>query len=347
MHRRGLLLARLSRSAWLALAGVLTACSGAPQWVAVAGTGDGIVVYDAALRSADTLPVAGPGAITAVQFAPDGTSLYVTTAHGAGSRLQRLRRSDGVLLGEMAFPGRSLTGLFVSPDARSVLVVAARAAAGRPDSAALLLVRPDLDAVGAELAVCEGEARGIAVFAPSERLFALCNGDTVTEVDLTLRVTVRTAAITGAPSCDASDLAFSANGTLLFVLCPTTGQVRYVDRRTLAVLDSIAIGAGPIRLVRTPGGRRALFPCAQGGEVIAADLRARRITARVETAFVPRDVAVGIDGRTTYVVGGEPGVVAVASLTTGRVTAQVAGGTALAHVAVWPSGATPVMRWTR
>ena len=335
MIRRGLGLAAL---------GLLAACSPAPRWVAVAGDGAAtILLYTADLSRADTLSLQAAidtsETVRDVAFAPDGASLWVSVASDSAGALLRVRRQDGRAVERMPLAGVP-TVVRVLPDARAVLV----AVAGEPRGAVHFL--PTTSAGDPlRLAVCDGEVRDVAPLDALNRLYVICEGDAVAEIDTQLRIVIRTvplAAEAETRTCGAGAAGRSANGTVIFVLCEATGRLLYLDRVRLLPLDSVELGAGARGMVQTPGWREALVVRPAEGSLLIVDLGRRKVRAQVEMPG-PTIPTASSDGRWAY--GVSEGALFRLDVGSAVVETAVEVPDWAARVAVWPGYRSPVMRW--
>ena len=335
MIRRGLGLAAL---------GLLTACSPAPRWVAVAGDGAAtILLFSADLSHADTISLQSAldttETVRDVAFAPDGASLWVTVASDSAGALLRVRREDGRAVERLPLAGVP-TVVSVLPDARAVLA----AVAGEPRGVVHFIPTTSADDP-VRLAVCGGEVRDVVPLDALNRLYVICEGDTVAEVDTELRITIRTvplAADAETGACGAGAGGRSANGTVIFVLCEATGRLLYLDRVRLSPLGSVELGAGVRGMVQTPGWSEALIVRPAGDRLLVVDLGRRRVRAEIEMPHPTPPSASG-DGRWAYGVGNG----ALFRLDVGRAAVETTVEVPdwAARVAVWPGYRSPVMRW--
>jgi hypothetical protein len=339
---------------------LLAGCSPAPQWVAVAG-GDGaaLLLFSPDLSRTDTIPLHGelrPGELVLDHgFAADGNSLFVLLSHadgalGGGALLRVPRAGGGSAQRELLTSGTP-RALAVLPTGREVLVAATME---RDSLTADLLqfVPVDGTARGARVPVCPGELRGTVPFDVLHELYVVCAGDAVAEVDTELRVAVRTVDLPGTGQeaaearCDPTAVGLSANGTLVFVLCRSSGQLLYLDRVRLTVLDSVEVGSGGTALALTPGRDRGLIARTGHDELLIVDFRRRAVTHRVELA-APRDPVVSSDGKWAYVLGGSSEAPSLhrLELRRGEADAQAMLPPGAGGVDVWPGHKSPVMRW--
>ncbi len=341
MIRRGLGLAAL---------GLLTACSPGPRWVAVAGDGAAtILLYSADLSRADTISLQSAldtgETVRDVAFAPDGASLWVTVASDSDAALLRVRREDGRTPERIPLGGIP-TVVSVLSDARAVLaaVVPAGEAGGEPRGV-LHFIPTAGPGDPLPLVVCDGEVRDIVLLGALGRLYAICDGDAVAEVDVELRRTIRTVPLpvpAGTAACGAGAGGRSANGTVIFVLCEATGQLLYLDRVRLSPLDSVELGAGVRGLAQTPDWTEALVVRETEAGLLFVDLGRREVRAEVQAPH-PTVPTVSSDGRWAYGVGA--GVLFRLDVGSAVVETRVEAPEWARRVALWPGYRSPVMRW--
>jgi hypothetical protein len=193
--------------------------------------------------------------------------------------------------------------------------------------------------------VCEGEVRDIVLLSALSRLYAICEGDAVAEVDTELRLAIRTVQLTvpgdSAP-CGAGSGGRSANGTVIFVLCEATGRLLYLDRVRLTPLDSVALGPGVRGMVQTPGWREAITVRPAENRLLVVNLGQRRVRAEIALAH-PSAPTVSGDGRWAY--GVSEGKLYRVDVDNARVATRVDVPDWVELVALWPGYGSPVMRW--
>jgi hypothetical protein len=293
---------------------------------------DGVRWFDGDLRPIGRARL--PASPAQLLFAADGASLYAGVSPTAGSTvLVRFGRNSGAaVVGERALFG-AVRRLVATPDGKTLLLALGGgvglgiAAAGTLDTE-----RP--------LAGCD--AQDVVLAAGGERAYVLCADDLIAEVDPALRLVVKNARLSpGSGRCGASAGALSVNGTVLFVACSASARLLYLDRVTLAPLDSVAVGAGAGRLALSADGRHGLLASRGAGTVEIVDLRARVVRHRLHLPEAT-DIAVAADGR-AFVVGAER--LWEVDVGAGRSVREVALDAPAAAVAVWPGPREPRMRW--
>ena len=350
-HRASRLLP--SSAAGAAFLLLVTACSAPPRRVAVAGEDGTVLVYHADLRVADTLTVGG-GELLGSWLGTDGSTIYLAQRTANAGSLARARRADGVMLDRLDFY-RGVPGLVrVLPDGRTVIAVTHESAPDTPARSTLHFLGPDLATLAEPVTVCDGAARGVATEKTTDRLFVLCNGDVVSEIDRKLRRFVRRLTVPNdslSPRCEATDIAVSSTGSIVFVLCGNSGELRYVDRLTFALLSSLDVGGTGTSMARSPDGRYILVLRPAARQVVIADVRRQSVLARIETSGTPTTATVGTDSRTAYVVihpfEGAAARVLKIDIHALRVVGEASAPRTPRSVSTWPGADSPVMRWKR
>jgi hypothetical protein len=330
-------------------------CSPEPRWVALADpTARVVTLFRPDLSVLDTVVPGGvrdsTRELSGLWPGLDGSTLYVGWRGPRSSTLERIRVSDGTVLDRAAVPHGDLAAVSVLPDGRTLLVGTVQQT-GDGIASAVQFLSADLATAPVGVDVCTDSLRGIATVKATDKLYVLCGGDQLIEVDKRLRSAVRSTTLgseNGLP-CGATALSLAPNGTIVYVLCHRSGQLLYVDRPRLTPFDSADVGTGGTDFVRSPDGRVAVIMRPAGLGIVVFDVRRRTRVADVRTSSEPRGLAVGIDSRTVFVVtGGDdgPGQLVAIGLTDGGIRADVEAPAAALGPTVWPAEDGPVMRWT-
>jgi hypothetical protein len=353
-QRRGEL--RLPAAVPLLTAILVGACTVPSRHIAVTAAEDGtILIYDAGLTHIDTVRLADGfldrGAVGA-WLAPDGTTLYAAQRTPTAGALVRARVADGAILDRIDFFDGTPAIVHPLYDGRTVLAATVSWSGDPPHTLVHFLGR-DLSVQGEPVPVCDAAMRGLATTRASERLYALCGGDVLVELDRGLHTLVRTVSVNSRSEpvtarCDATALAVSSNGSIVFVLCAQSGTIRYLDRLTLEPLDSLEVGIGGERWSRSPDGRYAVILRPAQREIVVADLRRRAVTGHLTMPFTPTAVVVGSDSRVAYATAGDGaggGVIVEITLASGTIARQHETVARAASLSAWPGEESPVMRW--
>jgi len=349
---------QLPAAVLLGAAFLLGACTTPSRRIAVTSGDDGaILLFDAGLARVDTLRLseAFPDRSTVgAWLAPDGSALYAAYRSPTAGALVRARVADGAILDRVDFFAGAPAIVYPLYDGRTVLAATeARTAGG--SQALLHFLGSDLSAQSEPIPVCSTRIRGLATVRTTDRVYALCDGDVLVDLDRRLRTFVRSVPLgsgdpfTGA-GCDARAVSVSSNGSIVFVLCAGTGTIRYLDRVTLEPVDSLAVGVGAESWARSPDGQYAVILRPAEREIVVADLRRRVITGRPVPTYTPRAVTVGSDSRSAYVATGDGasgGSLIEIDLASGAIVRERGSAARPVTLSVWPGEESPVMRWKR
>lgn len=316
-----------------------------------------IVLFDRDLRTADTvgpLPAAGPRDHTTDLLAgSDGTTLYLALQSSDGAVVARVARLTGSTLGLQILPRDSITGMWLLPDARTLVVAAVTNQPSGIRQGTLRLLPADVADTGPAVRACSGSVAGFTSLGRRGRAYAGCDMDTIVEIDITLGLAVRTVGVSADPAsqatCGTTDVASSPNGTIVYVLCREAGTLLYLDRLTLTALTEVDVGVGASAVVLTPDGRRAIVTRPPSSEVVVVDLRRREVRSRVIIPDVRRAV-IGSESRYAYTVstgrGSQPGRLAHIDLENGLLLTERAISATASLLSLWPATGTPHMRWS-
>jgi len=325
--------------AWTAA--LLLSCAPGPLWVAVAGDGS-LRLYTPDLTSAVDVDLAGAlldgEQLVQVVAGSDGSSLHLVAASDSGGAVITLRRRDGHALARTPLDGTP-TVAAMHPDGHSLIVAVTSRTAETQERSTVLFLPLDGARSPAAAELCEGRPRAMVPSRALDRLYVACEDGEIAEIDLVLRVRIRTAPL--GERCGPVGAGISANGTLVYVLCRDTGTLLYLDRARLTLFDSMPVGPTPSSLALTPGRRRAVVTLTGADEIAIVNLRDRGVTDRIAFGAPTASVVSG-DGRWAYVLGGE-GVLRI-DLSRSLVLARPGPPTA-AGLAVWPGHSSPIMRW--
>lgn len=321
----------------------IVACAPEPRWIAVASTDGDLSFLDGDLRPVATWRL--DGRPTALESSGDGLGILVGSGAGGGrggGSIAWLRRTDGAAVLRREFAG-PIRGLWLDRTGRNVVALVGGEFGG------LRILRADSLTEARAVSICPEPVS--MVFAPDgDRAYVTCHPGAVVEVDLLLGIVVRSAWL-GADSgraCGAGRGDLSANGTLLYVPCAATGRLLYLDRATLRLWDSLAVGAGLAQVAVTPGAvALALLP--DSDRVVLVSLRTKMPLAEASITN-PVDIALSAGGRLAFILGAGRGRAAAALL---EINAE--GGSELRRarlppgaraVHVWPSRREPRIYWT-
>jgi YVTN family beta-propeller protein len=204
-------------------------------------TGQGLAVVDVATNAlVTTVPLSSDGFNLAV--APSGQRVYVTTAAGT---LYVIDASDDTVVTTLEV-GAAANGLAFSPDG-SVLYVSSR------DAGTVVAINPQTNAVTRTYTL-NGMPQRLAVSPDGSELYV---ANETSGLDV---VNVASGAVTSTPFGTAAyGLGLTPDGGYLYVLLPSVGELRVVDRITRAPVKTLFIGGTPRNVVFAADGTTALI----------------------------------------------------------------------------------------
>jgi hypothetical protein len=334
---------------------LVTACTTPSRHLAVTSGADGTVVaLDGELRTMDTVPVPHdrPGQPIGASLAYDGTTLFVARATATAGTVERARLADGAVLDRVDFYAGAPVIVHPLFDGRTVMVVTIERS-GSSMRATLHFMGLDLSSQTSPIPVCGTRVLGLATVRPNDRVYLLCDGDRVVEVDRRLRTLITTVDLprpttSDQSPCGASDIGIASTGSIVFALCAETGRLLYLDRVSLDAIDSLDVGYGGQWLVRAPDGQHVVVGRPDRREVVVADVRRRVIVGRIATEYAPLAAVVGADSRTAYVATGiprVPGRLLHIDLQSAAVRRDVPTVPMPITLSAWPGEESPAMRW--
>src|ERR1700739_1141201 len=96
------------------------------------------------------------------------------------------------------------------------------------------------------------------------------------------------------------EIAFSADGRLLYVVCEGGDEVRVVKAESGKVVGSIPVGRVPRGIVSSPDGQRLYVTNAWSDNVSVIDTTTLKVVQTLPTGFEPTGVVSDLDGGTLY-----------------------------------------------
>jgi DNA-binding beta-propeller fold protein YncE len=99
-----------------------------------------------------------------------------------------------------------------------------------------------------------------------------------------------------------SSIRVSADGQFLYVAIDDADKVLVLRTSDCAVVDSVTVGRGPRRIVRSPDGRYVYVLVAGADSVAVVQTSSNSVTGRFLTDHDPYDIAVSTDGQHLYVL---------------------------------------------
>jgi YVTN family beta-propeller protein len=204
-------------------------------------TGRGLAVVDVPTNTlTTTIPLASDGFNLAV--GPDGLRVYVTTADGTLYVVDPA--SNGIVT---TLPvGEAANGLALSPDG-TVLYVSSR------DAGTVVAVDRGTNAVTRTYSI-GGAPQRLAVAPDGNVLYVANEAHGLDIVDVVSGIATQLSFGTAGYG-----LGITPDGAQLYVLLPDAGEVRILERATLAPVRTLSVGGRPRNVVFTNDGRTALI----------------------------------------------------------------------------------------
>lgn len=306
-----------------------------------------------------------------VAVSPEGTFLYVTTAHGSPyGTLWKLDAATGRVVGRVML-GNFPASLDVSSDGTLAYVVNFNLH-GEMTASSVSVVALDEMVEVARLTTCT-MPHGSRL--SGTRQYSVCMmDDQLIEVDgASLEVArhfmlaagkehgmagmpgTHGAAVGGGshvrrePACSPTWAQPSPDGARIWVACNKSNEIVEVDARSWSLVRRIPAGDGVYNLAVTPDGRMLLATNRRGQSVSLFDAASGRELARVGTTRpVVHGVAVSPDGRYAFVsvegIGSMPGTVEVLDLAARARVAAVDVGQMAGGIAFWRTEDTKALR---
>jgi len=329
----------------------------------VGGDEHSIVLFDPDLSMGHTiLRLAGQhlaeGTVQA-SFSSAGEVVFFTEAQQTGGHVGMVRRYDGVLLGHWKAPNQLVPQNLALLDDSRTLLVTLRPINGRTESGALSFLSTHALTEAGRLEVCKRSPDGIAVMQGGHRAYVRCVGaeESVVEIDLELRRIVKTVAIgtydstdstVSSSQCGSGGIALSRTGGILLLPCDQSGQLLYLDRLTLELLDSVSVGSSIFDIAISPRRSVAALTAPRDSVLVLLDLAARSVVGRTPLPGFPTAMSVDGSGRSLFIAlqnGGATGVLIRLDMTTGKVVASAPIPNGVSAVTVWPGRWSPVFTW--
>src|SRR5579864_6956449 len=134
------------------------------------------------------------------------------------------------------------------------------------------------------------------------------------------------------------EMASSADGRLLYVVCQDNDEVRVVDVQTSKVISSVAVGRMPRGIAVSPDGRRLYITNAWSDTVSVIDTATLQVVQTLPTGPEPSGVVLDSNSATLYVANRLSGDVSVIDLNSGQETKRLLAGRGASYLALSPDG---------
>jgi YVTN family beta-propeller protein len=132
------------------------------------------------------------------------------------------------------------------------------------------------------------------------------------------------------------EMAFSADGRILFVVCQDSDEVRAVDLESGKVEHKIAVGHVPRGIVLAPDGKRLYVTNAWSDSVSVIDSESFEVIRTLPTGFEPAGVVTDRDGAYLYVANRLSSDVSVIDLKGGQEVKRLTAGQGASYLSLSP-----------
>jgi YVTN family beta-propeller protein len=146
------------------------------------------------------------------------------------------------------------------------------------------------------------------------------------------------AAVTKGRYLSPLEMAFSADGQLLYVVCEGSDEVRVVDVVSGQVVGSVAVGRMPRGIASSTDGHWLYVTNAWSDNVSVIDAAALKVVQTLPAGFEPTGVVSDLSGTTLYVANRLSGDVSVIDLKTGQEAKRLLAGRGASYLALSPDG---------
>ncbi len=134
------------------------------------------------------------------------------------------------------------------------------------------------------------------------------------------------------------EMAQSADGRLLYVVCQDSGEVRVVEVKSGKIVGNVAVGHVPRGIAQSPDGRRLYVTNAWSDTVSVIDTASLKVVQTLSTGFEPSGVVLDRAGKTLYVANRLSSDISVIDLETGEETKRLLAGHGASYLALSPDG---------
>ena len=134
------------------------------------------------------------------------------------------------------------------------------------------------------------------------------------------------------------EMAFSSDGSRLYVVCEGSDEVRVVDAQSGKVIAIVPVGRVPRGIALSPNGSRLYVTNSWSDTVSVIDSVSLKVTQTLPTGFEPTGVVADRAGATLFVANRLSSDVSVIDLKTGQETKRLLAGRGASYLALSPDG---------
>jgi len=134
------------------------------------------------------------------------------------------------------------------------------------------------------------------------------------------------------------EMAMTADGLRLFVVCEGSDELRVVDMRSGKVVASVPVGHQPRGIALSPDGRRIYVTNSWTDSVSIIDRAGLKVVGTLSTGAEPTGIVADSIGRTLYVANRLSDDISVIDTQSGRETKRLVAGRGASYLALSPNG---------
>ena len=134
------------------------------------------------------------------------------------------------------------------------------------------------------------------------------------------------------------EMAFSADGRFLYVVCQASDELRVVDLATGKVVSTVPVGHVPRGIVLSPDGQTIFATNAWSDTVSAIDTTTLKVVRTLSTGFEPTGIVCDKSGKTLYVANRVSNDISVIDVSTGKEIKRLLAGRGASYLALSPDG---------
>jgi len=134
------------------------------------------------------------------------------------------------------------------------------------------------------------------------------------------------------------EMALSADGRFLYVLCEASDEVRVVELASGKVVSAVPVGRVPRGIVLSPDGQNIYVTNAWSDTVSVIDAASLRVVRTLSTGFEPTGVVCDRRGETLYVANRLSGDISVIEVSTGKEIKRLLAGRGASYLALSADG---------
>ena len=134
------------------------------------------------------------------------------------------------------------------------------------------------------------------------------------------------------------EMAFSADGHRLYVVCQASNELRVVDTESTKLITTIPLGRAPRGITLSPDGKQIYVTNANDDTVSVVDAATLKVTRTLATGFEPAGLVTDPTGQTLYVANRLSNDISVIDLRKGEETRRLLAGHGSSYLALSPDG---------